>query len=192
MALEDLIARLERDTDARVAKIRERAKAETDAIEAASALLAARLRAEGLAARARERRTALDRELAAARQRGSVEQLTEAHALLERILARTRELIAGVDVDPVYLAAVRRRLEEVLRFVEGQPIVVHCRPSVAPAVRAALAMRSDATVEEAPDAPVGVRVVLRDGSMEVDDTLLERLARMRARLAMELVGEVAP
>lgn len=192
MGIEELIARLERDADARVAKIRERAKAEKDAIEAASAALSERLRAEALAARARERRVKFDQALAVARQRANAERLAAEYALLERILARTRELIAVVDVEPEYLAAVPLQLERALRFVEGRPIVVRCRPSIAPAARAALAMRSDATVEEAPDAPVGIRIALRDGSMEVDDTLLERLSRLRTRLAIELVGEVTP
>jgi len=192
MGLEELIARLERVADARVAEIRERAKAEKDGIEAASTVASARHREEALAARARERRVTLDQELAEARQRANAERLAAEYALLERILARTRELIADVDREPGYLAAVPRQLEGALRFVEGQAIVVRCRPSIAAVARAALASRGDVTLEEAADAPVGIRITLRDGSMEVDDTLLERLSRLRTRLAMELVGGVAP
>ena len=192
MGREELIARLERDGAARVAAIRARATAEKDAIEAASAALSARHRGEALAARARVRRTKLDQELADARQRANAERLAAEYALLERVLARTRELIDRVDARPEYLAAVPSQLEGALRFVEGQAIVVHCRPSLAAAARSALGARRDATVEEVADAPVGIRIALRDGSMEVDDTLLQRLSRMRTRLAMELIGRGAP
>lgn len=191
MGLPELIARLERDGDARVAEIRARTKAEKDALDAASAALSARHRGEALASRARERRAKLDQELADARQRANAERLAAEYALLERVLARTRELIDVVDAEPAYLAAVSAQLEGALRFVEGQPIVVRCRPSLAAAARATLATRSDATVEEVADAPVGIRITLRDGSMEVDDTLLQRLSRMRTRLAMELIGRGA-
>ena len=192
MGLEELVARLERVADARVAEIRALATAEKDEIDAASAARSARHREEALAARAAERRTKLDQELALARQRAHAERLAAEYALLERVFARTRELIAVHDRDPVYVAVVPHQLERALRFVEGQPIVVHCRPALAGAVRAALGTRADASVEESAEAAVGARIALRDGSMEVDDTLLGRLARLRPRLAMELVGEALP
>ena len=192
MGLEELVGRLERVADARVAEIQARAATEKGEIDAASAARAAHHREEALAARARERRAKLDQELAVARQRAHAERLAAEYALLERVFARTRDLIAVLDLDPAYLAVVPHQLERALRFVEGQPIVVRCRPALTAAARAALATHADATVEETADAPVGVRIALLDGSMEVDDTLLGRLSRLRPRLAMELVGEALP
>lgn len=192
MGLDELVARLDRVTDARVAEIRARATAEKGELDAASAARSASRREEALATRAAARRMKLDQELALARQRAHTERLAAEYALLERVFARTRELIAVHDRDTAYLAAVPRQLERALRFVEGQAIVVHCRPALAAAVRAALGTRAEASIEEDVAAPVGVRIALRDGSMDVDDTLLGRLSRLRPRLAMELVGEALP
>lgn len=190
MGLDDLIARLERDADARVAAIRARAQAEAEAIASAAGSASAKHRDETLAARRAERGARLGRELAAARQRAKSELLSRRHETLERIFARASELLAEAERDERYLAAVPQHLEEALRHVEGVPAEVRCRPSVARRLEPVLAGRAQLELVEDPGAPLGVVVRAKDGTVEVDNTLGARLQNVRQELGAELMRRV--
>jgi len=190
LAIEELIGRLERDANARVAAVEARAQAEVQAIEAAAEQASAKARGDALAGRRAQRRSRLDLEVAEARQAARAERLRAEHALLERVLSRAEELLERMDRDDAYLSTMPDRLDEAFCFVDERGARVRCRAGLAPAVRAAIAGRGDVTVEEVPAMPVGFRVIARDGSVEVDDTLRTRLEQLRPRLLMELLAEV--
>ena len=190
MGLEELVARLERDANARIAEIEARSRREIDALEAESALAASRRQADALAVERARRRELLDRELAEARRRVRDEALRARRAIVDRIMARAGELLDGASGDPAYVSAVGGRLRHALRFF-GAGAVVRCRAELAPAIRHALEGLADVVVEEAPGMAAGVTLSARDGSMDIDDTLPARLARLRDELAIELLREVA-
>jgi V/A-type H+-transporting ATPase subunit B len=113
MGLAELLSRLERETDERVTRIRADADAQVEAIRAAAAL-DARRDCEGiLASRAAERGARLELELARARQRARRDELAAETTLVDRVLARVRELLDGIDRDAGYLASLPARVEEV-------------------------------------------------------------------------------
>ncbi|MGO8995568.1 MAG: V-type ATP synthase subunit E family protein [Polyangiaceae bacterium] len=190
MGIEELIARLERDADARVAAVETRAKSDVEAILTAADRTSSRTAEEALARRREERRARLSREIAGTRHRARGARLDAEHALLGRVLTRACALLDEMDLDPAYLSGLPERLEEALRFVQGHAARVRCRPLLAPAIRGALAGRSDVNVEEVPAMSAGFSVVSQDGSVEVDDTLPARLQRLRPRLLIELLPEV--
>ena len=169
MGLDELMQRLERDTDARVEAIRVRARAEIEAIEQQEGRMRARAERTALDAKRAERRTRLDIELAGARRTAAADVLRAEHAFVDRVLARARAMFDAAAQDPGSVPVFRRQVEEAKRFVEGREADVRCAPEV-----------------------VGVVIEARDHSMTIDDTLEARLARMRDVLAIELVAEVRP
>jgi len=191
MGLAELVSKLEREADARVARMRADTDARVQAMSAAAMLDERREREGILASRAAERRGRLELELAQARQRARQDELAGERALVDRVLARVRELLDDIDRDAAYVAGLPVRVEQVLRFAPHE-VVVRCRPSLAGAIRQTLERRPDASCEEVPDMAVGVVLVARDGSMEVDDTLPTRLARYEALLAATIVGKARP
>lgn len=185
MALADLIARLEREADARVSALEATAAAEAAALEAEAARTLAARRAHELTERRKARRARLDAELAQARRevRGAV--LTAQHAVLAQVFARARGLLPALGRSPDYLAAVPAHFEEARRFVEGLEVVAHCTPEVAARLAGA---RGALQLEVEALASPGVVLRATDGSVVVDNTLAARLAQFEARLAVELLA----
>jgi vacuolar-type H+-ATPase subunit E/Vma4 len=190
VGLSELVARLERDLDARVAAIEERTRKEAEAFDARAREESRHTLEEALASRRTGRRARLARELADARQRVRLAELCARRALVDRVLARTGELLARADRDDGYRVTVAPQVERALRYVGVRPVVVRCRPSLAALVRSALADQEGVTCEEA-DMPVGFLVRTRDGSVEIDETLPTLLERSRRRLALRLAALIA-
>jgi vacuolar-type H+-ATPase subunit E/Vma4 len=190
MGLAELVTRLDRDVDARIAAIRDRARADADAIEAEARRQAMHTQEEALAARRGERRARLARELAVVRRRARLEELVAKRALIDRVLARVGELLETAETNPAYLATLARQVDDALRYVSDRPSVVRCRPSLASVVRAAVAGRDGVVCVEQEDAGVGFAIHARDGSVDIDETLAARLERSKKRLAVRLAAEV--
>lgn len=200
MGLDELVARLEHDADARVAAILARADAEVLALEVEAAAAASKHRDGTLAVRRASRRAELDHEAAVARRGAREARLVAENALLDRAFARAVELFEEVERDPAVCAALVRAAEQALRYLDG-PAVVRARPSIADALRASTLAReggASVTIEADPTVPVGVVVTAGAGgaggagAVVVDETLVARLDRLRPRLAIALLREAAP
>ncbi len=164
MALAELIARLEQDTEARLRSMREAADREVQALEAEAARAEAVVTQAHLAVARSTLEATLSRALAEERRRLRNVELTAQHAMLARVLERARALSAE---DTAYLSHVARRCDEVLRYFEGLSPVVRCRAEVA--AKLSVPVRID------PDVGPGFIVEAADGSVVVDDTHLTRL-----------------
>lgn len=181
MALADLIARLEREADARSFELDAQAGAEAEKLRAEATRSSEERRERELATRREERRTTLDAALAEARRKMRGARLTAQHALLARVFARARELVPEVARSPAYLQAVPQHLAEARRFVEGLEVEVRCPPELAALLPGAVAD---------PAVAPGVVVKAVDGSVHLDNTLPARLQRLEARLAVELLAQL--
>jgi vacuolar-type H+-ATPase subunit E/Vma4 len=191
MALDDLIARLERDADAQVKAIASEADDEIAAIAAATEqALAARAR-ERLAAAHIERQLEYTRALVDRRRQIRAIELTERHALVERVFARARESAAdGRQLDEwttVWPAIV----EEALSYAGAVPCRVRATPPVAAVLRAA--GYADGRLEIVEDLQIGAGLVLEaiDQSVRIDATIDGLLAQRRAQLAIGLLADEA-
>jgi vacuolar-type H+-ATPase subunit E/Vma4 len=189
MALEDLIARLERDAEARAAGLEAAADAEASALLAEAGKVAAEVSERELNSRRAQRRAQMDAALAEARRLARGALLEAQHALLARMLARARELVPEVGRSAEYLAELPRHWAEARRFLEGVQVVVRCQPALVALLRSG----ADAQVTFVEDAslPPGVVVTAADDSVFIDNTLPARLQRLEARLAVELLASVA-
>lgn len=187
MALDDLIARLEADADARVQAIRQRADGEVRALDAEAARAAAEVTRANLARRRAALQAELRRELALARQKARAQELEARRALFQRVLSRAEALVAEVGASPAYLAVLPGHCTEALSYLEALRPIVRCAPALVPVLEPAVAGRED--VQLVPDEALGPGLVAEaaDGSVLVDNTLLARVRRREARLAVELL-----
>lgn len=190
MGLEELISRLERDADARVAAIASRAQSEVDALTSEEGRRSRQQREDELVSRRAARRASLDGALADARRTARGAVLEARHALLARIFARAEHIArdaAEVTLDDATLA---RWLEEALCSLDELDVVVRCGVDLKARIEPMIAGRGVA-LEEDPSMPPGLLAEARDGSVSADNTLPRRLDRLRPRLAMSLLAELA-
>jgi vacuolar-type H+-ATPase subunit E/Vma4 len=191
MALDDLIARLDRDGARRVAELRAKADAEAGALLAQAAVASGEHREAELARRRVARQALLGAELAEARQRARADRLRAQRERLAQIFARARALMPSFAASPGYAAALPGHLEEALRFVEGLAVEVACAPAFAPLVRALVQARPGATLREDAALAPGVLVSAADGSVFIDATLPARLSELEPALEVELARALA-
>ncbi len=191
MALPDLIARLERDAEARIAELVARTDAETQALLAEASRATQSRRDDELTARRLVRRARFERELAETRQRARADRLAAQHALLAKVFERARAQIPALAASAAYADVLPAHLKEALRYVEGLRVIVRCAPAFTERLRTAVAGRDDVAIFEDPALPPGLTVSTPDETVFVDDTLAQRLSRMEVRLRVELLAEVS-
>ena len=100
--------------------------------------------------------------------------------------ARLREAPA----DPAFVSRLPEYVEQARAYLGDGRLVARCRPEIAGRLRALAARDGGFTVVEDPGAGTGIRLALEDGAVEVDNTLEARLARLQARLALEVLRRV--
>ncbi|HXF96362.1 MAG TPA: V-type ATP synthase subunit E [Gemmatimonadales bacterium] len=187
MALEHLLAALEREAAEQAQALIAAAQAECARITAASEERAAEYRRRALAPREAELRAEAERALAAARREARRAELDARARLLDRIFAGARELFPVTIAGEAYRRALPGFLAEALACVGPGPARVRCHPALTEAIRHALgnAGRGEVTVEPDPAVGSGFVLTTADGRVTVDHTLESRLARARPRLALE-------
>lgn len=190
MALEDLVARLERDAEARVAALEAEAQAGVEALRVEAARRSTAKRDEELASRRSARREVLRKELSAARQQARGAELSARHAFLDRIRARANALASSAAAEEALCRRLPGLLEEALHYTAGLRVQVMVPPALSARLQELVRGRADVQVTESPTAAPGIRVLALDGSVEVDNTLASRLDRAWPQLAIELLAEV--
>lgn len=190
MALDDLIARLERDADARLAALREKTDAEVARLLAEAAAAQGTRERRALDTSRQARRKALDRALVEARQEARAAELRAKRALLDRVIARARALFPEHGLAR-WKAALGQELDEALRYLEDA-VVVRCSADVFPEVKALLAARAGLALAETSLGASGCVLTAADGAVRLDVTFEARLARAAPHLAVTLFAEVPP
>lgn len=189
MALEELLARLEREAETRGEAILEEARAEAERIEHEAARRVARRREERLDGRESEIREELEVELAAERRRARAAMLRARDHLLERVFAAAAARLEGSEDEAARRRSLRRRLARVLAFVDG-PAVVAVAPEAEAELRNALGGREDVNVALEPGLGAGFVVRSRDGRLEIDERLGARLRSARDPLAVDMMKRI--
>jgi vacuolar-type H+-ATPase subunit E/Vma4 len=187
VALEHLLAALERDAEATAEAELSAARAEAVRIEAESAARVEQRRASFVAKRERELRAAGATAAAEVRRRTRRAILEARQRLLDRVFtAAEHRLRAAVD-DPAFVERLGEYLAEARTYLGDGPVIARCRPELAARVRRLAAKAKSVTVVTDPAAGTGIRLSAADGAVEVDNTLDARLARLRPRLALEVL-----
>ena len=192
MALDHLLAALERDAAETADRLVAEALAEASRLDARSTEEVARRREAEVARVAEERRATMEREIAGVRRRSRGEALAARARFLDRFEAALRREFPTLLARPEYLAELREEIAQGIGSFAGEGgVTVRCPGTLEKGVRNALP--KEGRVELAVDEGVGngFRLVSGDGALEVEDTLEGRLAARRdalAREALQLVG----
>jgi V/A-type H+-transporting ATPase subunit E len=186
MALQDLLASLERD-----------ARAEADALLTDARARAAGLQADADARMELRRRDTLEIAERAHRATGELAVAQASRAARARVLeararaiehvfaAVTAELPAAI-ASPAYLQSLPLRLAAARACLGDTPAAVRCSPSLLPALRAIAGTPPLAVTTDGALGP-GFVLAACDGSLDVDETLTTQLARRRPQLVIEVV-----
>jgi vacuolar-type H+-ATPase subunit E/Vma4 len=190
VAMDRLVEALERNAAAELERLRSDAGAEAARIAAAAVNRIAAHRDETLGALARERRGALELELAEARRASRGRVLESRQHFLDRVFEAAAGLLPGAMSDREYQDTLASRIEEALRCAGDEDATIEVPPELA-AFASNFAGRG-VRFDIRSGASAGFIVTARGGKVKVDDTLRSRMERARAALAIEVVAAAGP
>jgi len=192
MALRELVLALERDALARITAVRDEATNEAGRLRADARARLAHRRATDLATRGTELSAAAAGALDAARRDASARALTARAETLEAIRTRAREVLGSTLPEAELQPGIRRDLDAALAYLGAGGAVVRCSPGWTRTLKAALAGRPEVPVESGEGMGAGMVVRAIDGSVEIDATVENRLARLWSGIAIELLRDMEP
>ncbi len=188
MSIDALLLHLEEDARREAARLRQEATERAQEIVARAEADAARMRALHLERVAGQRRSAGERQVAAARAEARERFLQARTAVLDRVFDAASASLERMEVTR-YTGSVAQLARDAARYLERGPGVLQSPPDAAPAAAAAVSDLPDLRVEPA-DVPAGVTGRSADGRVVVDNTLAAILARRRADLAIGLGARI--
>jgi len=140
--------------------------------------------------RSRSRPARIDAERARARRDAQAGALRARAGFLDRVfVAAAAELPRALDA-PGSSGALALLVGETLEFFAGKPAVIRCRPGLADRVQQLVASLGSVRVSPDDSVPEGVVVEAEDGSVMVNNTLIERMGRFLPLLSIELVAGI--
>jgi vacuolar-type H+-ATPase subunit E/Vma4 len=187
VALEHLLATLERDAEADAAAALHAVRAEGERIAAETAARLWRQRERRRAAAEAELRGATERAVAEVRHRTRAEVLEARRRFLDRVFAAATAALGEAARLPALLERLPADLAEARAYLGEGRIRVRCRPALAERLGGLARGDPALSIEPDPEAGTGVRLVAEDESVEVDHTLETRLAHMGPVLALEVL-----
>jgi len=188
MSIDALLLHLEEDAQGEAARLQGAAEARAAEIVARAEADVARRRTLHLERIASERRSAGQRQVAAARAEAREQFLRARAAVLDRIFDRASAQLEATAAAR-YAASVIHLARDAARYLEGAPARLRCPPDAAQALDDAVRDLPEITVEPAA-VPAGVTGVSADGRVLVDNSLAALLARRRADLAIVLAARI--
>ncbi len=188
MALDQLLAALERDATRAAEQRMEAAEAEATRLRSAARAKADALRAGRLQAQEKRLREEIERVLLVERRRLRAEMLRRRQALLDQMLATVEAKLPAATLDPTNRSGLGRDLDRALTYVDGIPAVVRTPSDLVGWARDALDGRSGITVQADPAITSGLTVTTADGSVVIDATLATRLRQSWPELSMKLIA----
>lgn len=184
MALDELLAALEREVRADADRLLEEARADARAWTAACEERAAEQHELALGQHLSRTHAELETVLAEARHTARQEVLEGRDQLLERIFAAARDACPEAITRATYLATLPDRVAAAFAcHAPDTDLVLSAPPALLKELEQQVAGDPHITVREDPGAGSGFRLHAADRSMEVVETLESRLAARRTDLA---------
>jgi V/A-type H+-transporting ATPase subunit E len=183
----ELVAILEKESAAEVARLRAEAKAQADKVEA-EAKSAAQAYLEGQRRRLEaEHKGAIAKAQSAAQVQAAALILRAKDDAMTEVFSRAEQALSRLQRDRLrYTAVLGGLIKEAAAGLSGHVIVEVNPEDREPATRAVRELGLDAEVRTAEDVRGGTRVATPDGRFVVENTLASRIERVRPVLASEL------
>ncbi|HYL56630.1 MAG TPA: V-type ATP synthase subunit E [Gemmatimonadales bacterium] len=190
MALDHLLAALERDATAQAEALRTEARATVAAVTREADERVAQRRRDALVSREAAVRQSTESALADARHASRRRMLDARQRLLDHVFAAAHVLFAEAVNGAAYRAVLPHHIAEALEAAGDEPALIRCPEALVPVVQPIVASQARVTVRGDPGVPPGLVVTTTDGAIEVDQTLDGRLERLRARLALAVMARL--
>jgi vacuolar-type H+-ATPase subunit E/Vma4 len=184
MSIDALLLHLEEDAKGEATRLQGAADERAAEIVARAEADVARGRALHLEHVTAERRSAAERQVAAARAQAREAFLRTRAAVLDRVFERASTLLGSTAISR-YESHVGHLARDAAQYLEGEPARLRCPADAAAILTRAIRDLPGITVEQA-DVPAGVTGVSADGRLLVDNSLPALLARQRGELAITL------
>ncbi len=191
MALQDLLAALEREAEQRIAAEQAEAAAAAAVLTRDAEALRVARREERLAQERARLETAAAREVALATRDAEHAVLTAREALVDRVLALVREGLAREPLGAAEAAALGLLAERALAHAGDRPASLRATPSLQPALAARFLARG-LPVEADPAICAGSHVATADGRVVIDASLPGRLAAREAEARIHILASLEP
>lgn len=189
MSIDSLLEQLERDARAEAATLVSAAEQRAREIVSRADTATRQRRAEALGRLEQAGRLAVACQTAAAARRFRASRLLERAEVLDRIFAEAEGDLRTASADR-YQRLLPALMRATLRFLEGVPAAIHCRPEITAAVEQLRAERVDLLVRPSADSAAGILGESADGTVIVDNTLPALLRRRRAELAVAVAARL--
>lgn len=186
--IDALLATLEREADAAIARVLEEGRTRAAAIIAESDRRIADRKRATLDVREAEARTAFERALATARYQARGRVLAARETLLQRVFVALREFLPEITGTEAYRARLAEELPRALAFAGERPVTVRCTPALVTVLQRLAKTNGRLRVEPTSQIASGYRVTTMDGGLEVDATLEGWMEQLRPRLALEALA----
>lgn len=189
MGLSHLLEALERDANGEIARLCSEAEAEAARITAESTSAVAERRRVAASESDRYRRREVERALTVARRAARRAVLEARQRCLIRVLASVAEQLPAALQLPAYQESVPAALERALAALGAGPLVIRCPPAMVSLLER-FRKRGEITVVADANVGNGFVVSVPDGTVEVVDTLEERLERQRPQLTRRVLEQL--
>lgn len=184
-SLDALLESLERDAEGEAAGLISAAEQRARTLRAHARAERDRRRAEVMGQVEAEGRRAVAGATAAAARRFRESRLRDRALVLERIFTEAGQQLRATGAEH-YRALLPRLMADTIRYLEGTPAVMICRPEIGPLLEAERSGALDVTVETSTEAAAGLLGRSTDGLVVVDNTLPALLRRRQAELMIAL------
>lgn len=193
MALDQLLAALEREAQRTAEHLLAAARAEADQLAASTEREISRRRDMAANLAGSEQRAVLEQAVSAAARAARRDTLIARERLLARVFDALRAALPAAIAQASYRATLPARVATAFAcFDDGEPTVFHCPASLVAPMQSIVAGRTDTSIQPSPDDGSGFRLATADGTIEVDDTLESRLDTVRAPLARKALQQLVP
>lgn len=190
MGLTHLLEALERDAQREIDRLSAAARAEADGIAAESNTRLAKRRRQELDEVDRRHSFELEQALTAARRAGHRTVLEAGQRLQQRLFDCVRGLLPGaLDQETYQKKALPAALDRARAALGEGPVTIRCTPSLRSVIEA---LGTTTGISVVADDAVGSGFIMQvtDGSVDVIDTLEERLERRRPELTRWMVEQL--
>ncbi|MBK9693166.1 MAG: hypothetical protein IPO73_15995 [Gemmatimonadetes bacterium] len=191
MALQDLLAALEREAEQRISAEQAEAAAAAAALTRDAEALRVARRDDALARERSRLETTAARDVALATREAEHAVLTAREALVERVLGLVREGLAREALSPAEVAALARLAERALDHAGDRPALVRTTSALRQAVADRCAARG-VPVEVDAALHAGSQVGTADGRVLIDASLPGRLVAREAEARIHIVASLEP
>jgi vacuolar-type H+-ATPase subunit E/Vma4 len=190
MGLTHLLEALERDARNEVERLTAAARAEADGITADARARLDERRRVALDEVERRHRFEMEQALTAARRVGRRTVLEARQRLMQRVLDALRASLPGALALPAYRDGLPDAVRRALAALGEGSLVIRCTPAIRSTIET---IERPSGVSVVPDDSIGNGFVIHvaDGSVEVVETLEERLVRQRTDLTRWVFDHLA-